>query len=766
MPAPDAAAYPLATVMADSSQDIILLVRLDGRIQEANAAAVAAYGYSRDELLRLTISDLRSTETNGMISSQMAAANEQGVLFETGHRRKDGTTFPVEVSSRGISIGDTRVLVSVVRDISVRKRNELALKASEERYRLLFDASPDGIVLIGSDGLIQSANRAQSRMYRYDSPDELVGLSPTLLIAPASRDLATEILRRRLSGEEIPSVEYRLLRKDGTEFYGETTATILREADGAISGYICITRETTQRKQAEETLKKSDARFHSYFDMPMHGIAITSPDKEWIEVNNQLCSILGYTREEIVRMTWTEITHPDDLAADLEQFNRVLSGQIEQYKMDKRFIRKDGSVVWTKISVGCVRKSDGGVDYIVGVMDNITERKRAEEEKAKLETRLHQAQKMESVGRLAGGVAHDFNNMLAVILGNVEMALEQGDPAQPIHNHLTEIHNAAKRSADLTRQLLAFARKQTITPKVLDLNETVAGMLIMLERLITEDIHLDWQPGVDLWPVRLDPSQIDQILANLCVNARDAIADIGRITIETGNSTLNWDFCAAHAGSVPGEYVRLAVSDNGGGMDKETLSHIFEPFFTTKGVGKGTGLGLATVYGAVKQNGGFIDVCSEPGQGTTFTIYLPRHVGKAGLARTESATGPAVRGRETILLVEDDPTILKMTAMILQRQGYTVLAASSPGEAIDLAREYAGEIQLLMTDVVMPEMNGRDLARNLLSLYPQLKRLFMSGYTADVIAHHGVLDEGIYFIQKPFTKLSLAAKVREVLEIE
>jgi CheY-like chemotaxis protein len=367
------------------------------------------------------------------------------------------------------------------------------------------------------------------------------------------------------------------------------------------------------------------------------------------------------------------------------------------------------------------------------------------------------------VGRLAGGVAHDFNNMLGVILGHTEMALEQVDPAQPLHAGLTEIRNAATRSADLTRQLLAFARKQTIAPQVLDLNETVAGMLTMLKRLIGEDIDLHWQMEADLWPVRVDPSQIDQILANLCVNARDAISGVGKLTIELGNRTFDEDFCAAHAGLVPGEYVLLAVSDDGCGMDKETLSHLFEPFFTTKGMGQGTGLGLATVYGIVKQNHGFIDVSSEPGRGTTFKIYLPRDVGKAGPARRESAPEPLLRGQETILLVEDEPAILKMTKMMLERQNYTVLAARTPGEAIALAREHAGEIHLLVTDVVMPEMNGRDLAKNVMSLYPHVKRLFMSGHTANVIAHDSVLNEGMHFMQKPFSMKDLAVKVREAL---
>jgi nitrogen-specific signal transduction histidine kinase/ActR/RegA family two-component response regulator len=401
---------------------------------------------------------------------------------------------------------------------------------------------------------------------------------------------------------------------------------------------------------------------------------------------------------------------------------------------------------------------------LFSIVHDITERKRAEDERGKLQAQLNQAQKMESVGRLAGGIAHDFNNMLSVIIGHTEIALDQVDSAQPLHEDLDEILRAAHRSAHLTRQLLAFARKQTISPKVLDLNETVEDMLKMMRRLIGEDIDLLWKPGRDFWPVKVDPAQIDQILANLCVNARDAISGVGKVTIETVNVTFDEAYCANHIGFVPGEFVLLAVSDDGCGIDKETQEKLFEPFFTTKGVGQGTGLGLATVYGIVKQNNGFINVYSEPGQGTTFKIYLPRHQGKAEQMQKEGPAAPAVHGHETILLVEDEPAILSMGKAMLERLGYRVLTAGTPGEAIRLAEEHPGEIHLLMTDVVMPEMNGRDLAKNLLSLYPNLKRLFMSGYTANVIVHHGVLDEGVHFIQKPFSRKDLAAKVREALE--
>jgi CheY-like chemotaxis protein len=373
---------------------------------------------------------------------------------------------------------------------------------------------------------------------------------------------------------------------------------------------------------------------------------------------------------------------------------------------------------------------------------------------------------MESVGRLAGGVAHDFNNMLTVILGHAELGLIRLNHAHPVHAGLQEIRRTAERSAELTRQLLVFARKQTIAPKLLDLNSVITAMLKMLERLIGEDIQLNWQPGPHLWQVNIDPSQIDQILANLCVNARDSISDIGRITIDTGNRVIDESYSVGNIESKPGEYVTLTVCDDGCGMDKETEAHIFEPFFTTKGSGKGTGLGLATVFGAVKQNNGFINVYSEKGIGTKFTIYLPRHQGNAVQVQTKCPVETAPRGNDTILLVEDEVAILTMVLTMLTEQGYTVLTSQSPVEAIRIAGEHANEIHLLITDVVMPEMNGRDLANNLLANYPQLKCLFMSGYTSDIITHRGVLEEGVNFIQKPFTLPGLASKVREVLDRE
>ncbi len=394
----------------------------------------------------------------------------------------------------------------------------------------------------------------------------------------------------------------------------------------------------------------------------------------------------------------------------------------------------------------------------------ITERKQAEEEKARLEEQCRQAQKMESVGRLAGGVAHDFNNMLSVILGHAEIAMQEMDSSSQLYEDLQGIQMAALRSADLTRQLLAFARKQTVSPRVLDLNETVSGMLKMVQRLIGEGIDLLFKPGDGVWQIMIDPTQIDQLLANLCVNARDAIDGVGKITIETENVSLDREYCDHHSECIPGDFVKLSVSDNGCGMSPDILSNIFEPFYTTKEVGEGTGLGLATVYGIVKQSKGFITAYSEPEHGTTFRIFLPGQNELTEEIKMRSVEKPATGGTETVLLVEDEVAILNIGKIILGNLGYTVLVAATPAEAITIAGDFEDEIDLLVTDVIMPEMNGLDLAKELLGLYPEMKQLFISGYTANVLAHHDVHNENINFMQKPFSQREIATKVREALD--
>ncbi len=483
----------------------------------------------------------------------------------------------------------------------------------------------------------------------------------------------------------------------------------------------------------------------------------------YLGCNKAFEDLFGQTKEQMLGKSVFDVATPELAqiyhAKDIELFEEPRVQVYESRVEDANGVVHE--VIFHKASF---IDSNGAISGLIGVILDITERKRAEAEREKLQSQLNHAQKIESVGRLAGGVAHDFNNMLSVILGYAELALSKVAPSDPLHKALREIFNAAMRSAEITRHLLAFARKQTIAPKVLDLNETVEGMLKMLRRLIGEDINLAWLPGPGLWPVKLDPSQMDQVLANLCVNARDAVTGVGKITIETGTATVDDAYCAEHADFIPGDFVVLSVSDDGCGMNKETLSHIFEPFFTTKGEGQGTGLGLSTVYGIVKQNEGFVNVYSELGTGTTFSVYLPRHVG--AITGDEPTNNPALippGHGETILIVEDEAAMLELYGAMLETLGYAVLTANTPGEALQLAKTHAGKVNLLITDVVMPEMNGRDLANALHTLLPDLKILFMSGYTANVIAHRGILDEGVRFIQKPFSIKDLAAKVRDTL---
>jgi PAS domain S-box-containing protein len=624
-----------------------------------------------------------------------------------------------------------------------------AIEESEVKFRSYVDNAPHGIFITDENGKYIDVNPAACKITGY-SKKELLNLSIPDLIQPDFIETGMKNFQKLTRKGSVKN-DLGFVAKSGENRFWNVSAVKLSN-----QRFLRFVKDITERKQAELALLESETRFKALHNASFGGIIIHDQGVI-LECNQGLSEITGYEYAELIGMNGLLLISEksrkkvtDNIRAGYEKpyeaFGLRKNGEEFPMRLEARNVPYKGKQVRT-------------VEF-----RDITEQKQAEAEKEKLQAQLSQAQKMESVGRLAGGVAHDFNNMLNIILGNTEMAIEDIAPDDPVHANLGEILSAAKRSADITRQLLAFSRKQTIAPKVINLNDTIESMLRMLRRLIGEDIDLAWLPGANIRQVRMDPSQIDQILANLCINARDAIADVGKITIETGNTTFDSACFATHPGFVAGDFVLLAVSDDGCGMDQETISKMFEPFFSTKDVGKGTGLGLATVYGIVKQNDGFINVYSEPDQGTTFRIYLPQYRSEADNPEKKTADKIDMDGNETILLVEDEPSILRMTRIMLERMGYTILAAGTPGEAIALAREHAGEIHMLMTDVVMPEMNGRDLAKNLLSLYPDLKRLFMSGYTANVIAHHGVLDEGVQFIHKPFSKQDLAIKVRKVLD--
>lgn len=655
-------------------------------------------------------------------------------------------------------------------EIDLRKQQQQSLRESEEQLAFVLEGGQLGFwdLNLETNEVKRNERWAEILGYKLDEIDFTVNQWLDF-IHPDDRSRAYKSIQDHLEGRSpLHSIEYRMLTKDGHfRWIFDQAQIVKRDSDGRPLRMCGTHTDVTQRKQTEVLLlesQKTNAFLADMLQSSSQPFAAGYADGRLLLVNSAYCALVGYSEEELrTKNSSSELTPPEWHAVEARAMAQLIATK-QPVSYEKEYIAKDGLRIPVELLTHIRPSQTYEPDIFYAFITDLTERKRQEKERKELGEQLFQAQKMESVGRLAGGVAHDFNNMLGVILGHTEMVLEEVDPAAALYESLHAVKDAAERSAALTRQLLAFARKQTVVPKVIDINDTVEGMLKMLRRLIGEDLDLLWKPGKHLRPVKIDPSQIDQILANLCVNARDAIAGEGKITIETDIKIFDEAYCADHLGYLPGEYVLLEVSDDGCGMDKKTLNQIFEPFFTTKEQGKGTGLGLASVFGMVKQNNGFINVYSEPDQGTTFKVYLPAYVENSGGVVEKAQDLPTEYGNETILLVEDESAILQMTTKMLTRLGYTVIGAATPGEAIRLAHEHRGRIDLLMTDVVMPEMNGRDLSAKLLFLYPNLKRLYMSGYTANVIVHHGVLDEGVHFIQKPFSKKDLGGKLREALE--
>ena len=592
-------------------------------------------------------------------------------------------------------------------------------------------------------------------------------------VHPDDRAYLDREFKESIKNRTLYNIEHRLLMPDGSVKWLHARGDTHYAEDGTPLRAYGTTMDITERKQAEIRMHESEERYRTLITGMSEGVVLQDSEGVVLTCNPVAEHILGLAHKDMVGRTaadprWGEI-HEDGSAFPEEENPALVALRtgLPQTDIVMGLKRPDENLVWISINAQPLFRQGESKPYAAVVTFNdITERLHAEKEREEFQQQLQQTQKMESIGRLAGGVAHDFNNMLGVIIGSTELAQLQVSPEQKqLGKHLKDIHHAALRSADLTRQLLAFARKQTTIPKVVDLNESVDSLQKMLKRLISEDVTLSWAPGRDVWPVMVDPSQLDQILANLCVNARDAIKGAGSINIGTSNEHLDAEFCAHHSEAMPGDYVRLSVSDNGSGMDMETMGKIFEPFFTTKDVGEGTGLGLSTVYGIVEQNKGFIDVASEPGRGTVFNIYLPRHEGSSKQKPGEAKkVTPLVLGDEHILVVEDEAAILNVVKLALDKCGYTVLIARSPEEAIRIAKEHPDKIDMLITDIILPGMNGRELAKNLSPIYPRMRFLYMSGYSGEVISGQSILDEGLNYIQKPFTIGDLAAKVREVLD--
>ncbi|MBI5832507.1 MAG: PAS domain S-box protein [Armatimonadetes bacterium] len=632
------------------------------------------------------------------------------------------------------------------------------LASSEQRFRRLFDSAPDAVYLHDLQGKILDANQAACDALGYGK-DQLL----TMGVADVEAKLGQEDLdqlRPPTPAGHTATIEGLHRRADGSTFPVEVHIAVL-----GTDPPLCVAsaRDVTERQRAAIELAVSEERFRLLAENCSDTISRHALDGTYLYVSPACERLMGYRPEEMVGRPGADFIHPDDHPAVLASLATIMAGPgvaLTQF----RALRRDGTEVWVESNSHAIRDPATGQPTEVHVSTrDITERLEAEAERARLSEQLAHARQMESVGRLAGGVAHDFNNMLQAILGNADLLLLQLPAGSPLRGGIEEIVKSARRSADLTRQLLGYARRQTIVPRVLDLNNAVEGTLGMLRRLIGEGTVLDWRPGAALWPVHMDPSQVDQLLVNLSVNARDAIRGIGRVTLTTSNVTLGAGHPVAGASCPPGRYVRLTVSDTGAGMDEYTREHLFEPFFTTKGVGQGTGLGLATVHGIVTQNGGAIDVDSTLGAGSTFSLYLPAADAELAHPVPAAAAQPA-GGTETLLLVEDEPQILCITQQTLEQQGYTVLAAVSPDAALTLADAHPGPIEMLVTDVIMPRMNGRQLADRLLVQRPQLRCLFVSGYDADIIAQQGLLPEQTELLAKPFSLDELALRVRHLLD--
>jgi two-component system cell cycle sensor histidine kinase/response regulator CckA len=751
----------------DVMEEGLLENDLAGNIIFTNDAASRLLGYEHDELIGMNYRKIFSTDMTERIFkiyNRIYKTGEPEFLMDYETICKDGT---VRILQSNVALirdadGNPTGFRVLARDVTERKKAEEDLKKSEETYRNILDTMEEGYYEADLNGTFTFVNDAGCRLLGYDR-DELIGLSYRDNHPPESARRLDKICRRIYeTGKPEFMTDYEVKHKDGSIRIHQSNIMLDRDAAGKPIGFRTLARDVTEHKKAEDELKKSEEKYRTileimevgYFEIDLKGV-ITF-------VNDAACKLTEFERHELIGRHYKSYHSGESKKHIYEIFHRIYETGRPEFLMEYQFERKSGMVGIHQLNVALLHDASGKAQGFRILAKDVTGLKNAEHEKARIEEQLHQAQKMESIGRLAGGVAHDFNNMLTVILGYAELIKSRLDHGDPLQTDIAEIEKAAARSRDLTRQLLAFSRKEIIVPKPVDLNSLIVGAQKALPRLIGEDIDLRFYPGTNLWNIKFDPSQMEHILINLSANARDAMPDGGKLTIETENIHLNEAYCKTHPGFLPGYYVLLCVSDDGIGMNRETMRHLYEPFFTTKEHGKGTGLGLATVYGIIKQNDGFINVYSEPGKGTTFKIYIPRSSEEAVVEEGTEEILPKVAAG-TVLLIEDDEMVRGITTEMLEAIGYTVLSTGNPLEGLSFFERDHTNIDLVITDVVMPMMSGKELSERIEAIRPGVGVLFMSGYTSNVIAHRGVLDEGVYFIQKPFSISDLARKVREVV---
>jgi two-component system, cell cycle sensor histidine kinase and response regulator CckA len=726
----------------------------DGKIIDLNEASANLGGYKRNELLGAL-----STERNLWADQQcrdlvLRKLQSEGRVrsLEVDFLGKAGEKHKVLFSADPIIANDEPCLLSVSVDITARENESNALRRSEEKYRMLVENSLQGLVII-QDGRFVFCNSAFAMISGYTILELLSLPDARELVHPEDRESITERYNARIEGKSSPRhYEYRIIRKDGAERWLEVYAS-LAEYNGK-PAVQSVYMDVTEWRQAEVALKESREYLNQIINHISDPIFVKDSEHKFLLVNDAMCAFLGRKREELIGV----ISNVKMVAQSLwEQEEKVL-------KTGREIITEDnltdgqGNVhaLMTKKSLLMDKR---GNKQVVGVLRDITEYKR-------LEAQFIQAQKMEAIGLLAGGVAHDFNNLLNVIKGYSELILDELDPNNPIRGDLEQIRDAGQRAATLTSQLLAFGRKQILQPEILDLNTVITQMSSMLRRLIGEDIELNSVLQPDLGLINADPGKIEQIVMNLVINARDAMPQGGKLTLETANVNFEDEYVSEHPVAKKGFYVMMAISDSGMGMDAATQTHLFEPFFTTKEKGKGTGLGLSTVYGIVKQSEGYIWVYSEPGKGTTFKVYFPSAKGEISKSTIEVKPESGSRGSETVLVVEDESSVRSLISRILRDRGYNVIEAENGEEALRLNQSFAENIHLVLTDAIMPGISGKDLVSQIELARPGIKSLYVSGYTDNAIVHHGILDSNISFLQKPFSAEGLMRKVRKVLDSE
>jgi two-component system cell cycle sensor histidine kinase/response regulator CckA len=735
--------------LVERAADAICQVDLDGRFLYANPMLTRLLGYPESEILGRHYLDVvvpdQRREVRAFYARQVAdrlpsTYLEFAVVTRTGEEVWLGQNVQLLHTPNGY------VLQSVARDITEKRRSEDQVRREQEKFRMLAEAAFEGLI-VHQQGRILEVNPALCAMVGYEQ-QELVGCSVLDLVDPSSHPVIHE---RIAHPTDAPTLIFAR-RRDGTRFTVEVVARTMPYRDG--KARITAVRDVTQRVETERALRRQALIFDNLHD----ALVITDLEDVVLDWNRAAERMFGYTRDEVVGKVGSRLLKLRPVGTMSEQPLATMQRE-GRFVGPVHFQRKDGGDGTSDLALIPLPDESGRVVETAWVHSDATE-------SARLEAQLRQSQKMEAVGRLAGGVAHDFNNLLTVISGYSELLLLHAGGNADLKKTAEIIQNAAERAAAVTGQLLAFSRKQVLVAKVLDMGAVVAGVESLLRRMIGEDIQLLTARAAGLWKTRADPAQMEQVLVNLAVNARDAMPRGGTLRMESANVFLDDDFVRAHPGARVGPHVMVAVSDTGVGMDAATQSHLFEPFFTTKPQGKGTGLGLATVYGIVKQSLGFVGAESEPGRGTTFRIYLPRHEAAHAASQDERPAPPVDLGAgdETILLVEDDDMLRGLALVMLKNAGYDVLEARHAGEALVIAERHPGRIHLLLTDVVMPHMSGPELADRIVAARADTRVLFVSGYTDDAVLRNGVEESKKAFLAKPFSASALTRKIREVLD--